>query len=230
MPDGSSHVRILAVAFAITFTLSCVSTAVAQSGRRVKNPTPAAVPLPEPTPPPAATPENPKPVLKLVLGMERPDGFTGISLNTYTGVLRSCAERLDEPLSVKVELAQHPMRRIEAINRAKTEKDAYVIWLQVRADEMSSNPTGTPNNAYIEYLVFAPTTAKLVTSGSTYPRRGVIASPRTTGVNGDRAFNEAARAAADKILAALQMHIPSHIYVRKDTPDDPLANLKRPTL
>ena len=89
------------------------------------------------------------------------------------------------------------------------EKNAYVVWLRVREDEMSNSTTRTPNNVYIEYFVFAPTTSKVFSSGSAYPRRrGIIPSSRT--INGDREVIEAARTVADKILSALQMHIPSH--------------------
>ena len=102
------------------------------------------------------------------------------------------------------------MSRGEASNRAKAEKNAYVVWLRVREDEMSNNTRGNPNNVYIEYFVFAPTTAKVVSSGSAYPRkRGIIPSSRTPGINGDREVIEAARTVANKILAAMQMHIPS---------------------
>jgi hypothetical protein len=96
------------------------------------------------------------------------------------------------------------------MNRAKAEKNAYVVWLSIREDQMSSRTTGTPNNVYIEYFVFAPTTSKVVSSGSAYPRkRGIIPSSRTPGINGDPEVIEAARTVANKILAALQMHIPS---------------------
>ena len=111
---------------------------------------------------------------------------------------------------MSVERVERPMTRNEAANRAKDEKDAYVVWLRVGEDEMGSTPTGAPSNVYIEYFVFAPGTAKVVSSGSAYPRKkGIIPSSRNPGVNGDREVIEAARAVANKILAAMQMHIPS---------------------
>jgi hypothetical protein len=148
-------------------------------------------------------------VLQIVIGIERFDSFSSISIVTYDDVLRSCAQRLDEPQSVTVERVERSMSRSEASNRAKAEKSAYVVWLRVREDEMSSNTTGTPNNVYIEYVVFAPITSKVVSSGSAYPRKRGTISSRTPGVNGDREVIEAARTVANKILAALQMHIPS---------------------
>jgi hypothetical protein len=212
MSVSSPFPRTLAFSFVFIIALGCAATAAAQSGRRAPKSTPAppAASTPEPTPTPVAASEQPKPVLQIVVGIERYDSFSSISIGTYNDVLRSCAQRLDEPPSVSVERVERPMSRGEAVNRAKAEKNAYVVFLRVREDEMSNNTTGTPNNVYIEYVVFAPTTAKVVSTGSAYPRRrGIIPSSRTPGINGDREVIEAARTVANKILSALQMHIPS---------------------
>ena len=210
MSDGSPFPRAFAFSFAIIFALSCAATAAAQSGRRApkSSPAPVAAPTPEPTPAPIAS-EQPKPVLQFVIGIDRYDSFSSISIASYNAALRSCAQRLDESPLISVERVERSMSRGEASNRAKAEKSAYVVWLRIREDEMSSNTTGTPNNVYIEYVVFAPTTGKVVSSGSAYPRkRGIIPNSRTSGINGDSEIIEAARAVANKILAAMQTHIP----------------------
>jgi hypothetical protein len=214
MSDGSPFSRLLSLGFVIILTLSCISIATAQSGRRApKSPATATTPpLPDPTPAATVSQEKPKPALQLVVGIEKYDSFSSVSISTYDGVLRSCAQRLDESPSVSVERVERPMSRNEVTKRAKSEKIAYVVWLRLREDEMSSSPTGTPNNAYIEYMVFAPITAKLVASGATYPKnRSVTQSPRLPGPNGDQNFNDAARTTANKILSALQMHIPPNV-------------------
>lgn len=213
MSTSSTLLRNVAVSFAIVFALSCLSTAQAQSGRRVAKSTskPVAVANPEPTPAPAASAEKPKPVIRFILGMDQYDSFSSVSLNTFSGVRRSCGQRLDDPEWVKVEVVQRAMSRGDAISRARAEKDSYVVWLRIREDTMSSNQTGTPNNAYIEYTVFAPATAKIVTSGGTYPQHGnknVILGPRTSGIDGDYYLNKAARDAADRILAKFRLHVP----------------------
>ena len=212
MSVGSPIPRAFAFSFAIIFALSCFATVKAQSGRRAPKTTPATAPAPSPEPAPASAVklEQPKAVLQFVVGIERYDSFSSISIVTYNDVLRNCAQRLDESPSVSAQRVESSMSRNEATNRAKAEKNAYVVWLRVREDNMSSSPTGSPGNVYIEYVVFAPTTAKVVSSGSAYPRkRGMIPSSRT-GVNGDRDVIEAARSVADKILNAMRMHIPSH--------------------
>lgn len=211
MSVGSPFPRTFAFSLALIFALGCAGAVAAQSGRRApkSSPAPATVPTPEPTPAALVVSEQPKPTLQIVVGIDRYDNFSSISLSTYNEVLRSCAQRLDEPPSVSVERVERSLSRGEASNRAKAEKNAYVVWLRVREDEMSNSTTRTPNNVYIEYFVFAPTTSKVVSSGSAYPRRrGIIPSSRT--INGDREVIEAARTVADKILSALQMHIPSH--------------------
>jgi hypothetical protein len=214
MSDGSPFSRILSLSLVAIFVLCSASTITAQSGRRApkSQPSPADAALPEPTPVPAVAQEQPKPTLRLVVGIEKYGSFSSVSLSTYDGVLRTCAERLDELPSVSVERVERPMSRNEVMKRAKSEEIAYVVWLRVREDEMSSKTTGTPNNAYIEYMVFAPVTAKLVASGATYPKsRGINQSSRLPSPNGDREFNEAARTTASKILSALQLHIPPNV-------------------
>jgi hypothetical protein len=205
--------RVVSVAVFLALLVTCALAIAAQSGRRAPKTPPASAPAPPPgtTPEPVATPEPPKLVLHLVVGIDRYDNYSSITIGTYNDVLRSCAQRLDEPASVTVEQVNRPLSRYEASKRAKEEKNSYVVWLRVREDEMSSSTTGTPNNVYIEYFVFAPTTAKVVSSGSAYPRKkGIIPSSRTSGSNGDREVIEAARSVANKILSALQMHIPTH--------------------
>jgi hypothetical protein len=213
MSPRSILFRKLAVSFALVFALSCISSAAAQSGRRAPKsaPTPVPVPTPESSATPATSAEKPEPVIRFILGMDQHDSFSSVSLYASNGVRRSCAQRLDEPGWVKVDAVQRSMSRGEAITRAKSEKDAYVVWLRVREDTMSSRQSGTPNNAYVEYTVFAPMTAKVVTSGNTYPQqrsRGVILDPRTSSIDGDYYLNKAARDAADRILSKFSLRVP----------------------
>jgi hypothetical protein len=209
MSVGSPFPRTFAFSFALIFALGCAATAAAQSGRRAKSPpAPAVVPTPDPSAAPIVL-EQPKPTLQFVVGIDRYDSFSSVSIASYNAVLRSCSDRLDESPLVSVERLERSMSRNEATNRAKAEKNAYVVWLRLREDNMSSSPTGTPNNVAIEYVVFAPTTGKVVSSGSAYPRkRGIIPGSGTSGINGDSEIIEAARAAANKILSAMQAHIP----------------------
>ena len=213
MPSSSSFLRSLAVSCAIFGALGCLSFATAQSGRRAtKSQPPVAVPTPEPIPTPSVPSDAIKPLFRLVVGMEQYDSFSNVSLNTFKSVMRNCSQRLEDPAWIKVDVEQAPMSRGAAQKRAKTEKDSYVVWLRLNEDNMGS----TPNRNYIEYTVFSPGTAKVLISGATYPRisRTIVPVP-TSGINGDDKLNQAARDAADKIIAKFRGRIPQS--------DDPQA-------
>ena len=212
MLSNSNFLRSLVVSFAICCALGCLSVTTAQSGRHASKSKPSvALPTPEPASTPTASAEAPKPLFRLVVGIDKYDPFSSVPLHTFSAVMRNCARRLEEPNWLKVEVAQASMSRGDAVKRAKAEKDSYVVWLHLREDTMSSNQPGTVNNAYVEYAVFAPVTAKILISGATYPRRGnanVVLGPTTSGMDGDYNLNKAARETADKIIAKLRGRIP----------------------
>jgi len=212
MPKRSRNSSALYSIFCATLLLSCVLAVVAQSGRRVrKTTTPAPIPTPEATPTPTTPSEKPKPAFTFIVGLEKYSDFSRISLNAYSGVLRSCADRLDDSPTVKAEAATNDMSRADAVRQAKAEKEAYIVWLQLRPNTFSGQ-TGVndnPYNVYVEYTVFAPTTAKLMTSGNTYPeayRNKQIRLP-TSSTNGDYYLNQAARGAAERILDHFHLHL-----------------------
>lgn len=207
MPKRSPSSSAFYAIFCATVLLSCALAVVAQSGRRARKSTPVPVSTPEPTPAPSKPAEKPKAAFTFIIGMDKYGDFSRIPLYVSSGVLRTCAGRLDDPDSVNVQIATRDIGRADAILRAKSEKEAQVVWLQLVPETLSgrAGPNDDPYNVYIEYLVFAPTTAKQVTSGRVFPgayrNRGVIVSPKTSGVYGDHYLNQAARAAAERILA-----------------------------
>jgi len=144
--------------------------------------------------------------IHFIVGMDRLSGVNTPLYYTET-ILHSCAEHLRDSEVFTVEVIQRDMGRGEAINRAKKEQDSYVVWLQLRSDSLRNNTQNIDlNDVVLEYWVFNPTTATLKTSGRTYPgayrRKGVIVNPRTSGIYGDYVLKEAARDAAERILAA----------------------------
>lgn len=186
----------------------------AQSGRHVRKPTPAApIPTPEAEPTPTPTPERPKPTINFLVGMDRFAAFSRVSLNAYSGVLRNCADRLDDSLSVKASTTSGDLSRSDAVRKAKAEKEIHVVWLQLRENNLRSE-TGVnddPYDVYIQYAVFEPVTGKQVTSGSTYPdayRNKRIRVPTSTG-DGDYYLNQAARGAAERILDHFHARVPN---------------------
>ena len=188
---------------------------VAQSGRRVRKSEPAAVPVPSPEATQAPTPAaKPAPAFTFIVGMEKWGEVSRVSLYTYSGVLRSCVDRLNSSGSAKADPASNDMSRGDAVRQAKAEKETYVVWLQLRA-----NNYGRPSvyddasNVYVQYSVLAPVTAKQVTSGNTFPeayrKSGVIVPSSTT--QGDYYLNQAARGAAERILDHFHLRIPGTV-------------------
>jgi len=194
--------------FLVVFVL-CTSSAIAQSGRRTNKPATSATPIPEPTPT-VRTKAEEKSDLAIILGLER-DMFSGLGYYDHV-VLQSCADRLKHA-SVAVDVSDRDLNRGDAVKRAKAEKDAFVVLLKIRSDTAIENPTPDPNDLSIEYVVFAPTTAKVVTTGHSYPgnvRKGGVSIPVNPGRGNNAMYLEqllrqAAQDAAERILNALHV-------------------------
>jgi hypothetical protein len=197
----------------------CVFTSFGQSGRRARMPT-APVPAAEPTPEPVLTStkstDDEKTTLTLIVGIDRYSDVFDIPLSFYASVAGSCADRLDDSRSVRVSPTSESMSRSAAHKRAKDEKTAYVVSLQLRSDStrVGTQMTRDLNDVYIEYAVFAPTTAKIVASGTTYQRDksiGGVITRQPTGRNtiADHEYwlKQAARVAAERILASFSIHV-----------------------
>src|ERR1044071_5757075 len=165
----------------IAVLLVCAVTVQAQSGRRQVKPPPAA---PVPTPTPEATPVPKKEVkneLVFSLGADRDSSYASLPFTYYDAVLQGCASRLRAGSSADVDVSDHDVNRGEAIKKAKAETKAYVVWLNLTVDTMGSSY----NDLVLEYIVYAPQTAKIVTNGRAYPR-GRRAGPITVDPNGGR--------------------------------------------
>jgi len=136
--------------------------------------------------------------------MDKVGDFTRVSLYTMSSVLRNCADRFNDAPAASGTVSGQNMSRADAIRQAKAEKTSYIVWLQLRANNLRGE-TGVyddPNNVYLQYIVLAPQTAKQVTQGNTYPevyRNKKVRLP-TPSSDGDYYLNQAARGAAERIL------------------------------
>ena len=206
--------KTLRISLALTLLAICALAIVAQSGRRVRKSEPAVpVPTPEATPTPTLA-AKPAPTLTFIVAVEKFGEVSRVSLYTYSAVLRSCADRLNASSSVKADTSSHDMSRADAVRQAKAEKEAYVVWLQLRANNYGRPSVyDDPNNVYVQYTVLAPTTAKQVTSGNTYPEayRNTRGRVPTSTTQGDYYLNQAARGAAERILDHFHRRIPDTI-------------------
>lgn len=198
----------------MTLVAMCALAIVAQSGRRVRKPEPPA-PVPSPEATPAPTPAaKPAPTLTFIVAVEKFGEVSRVSLYTYSGVLHSCADRLNASSSVKADASSSDMTRADAVRQAKAEKEAYIVWLQLRANNYGRPSVyDDPNHVYLQYTVLAPTTAKQVTSGNTFPEayRNTRGRVPTSTTSGDYYLNQAARGAAERILDHFHRRLPGTI-------------------
>ncbi len=213
MMKKSRSLKVLASLFAAGLLLSVTFIATAQSGRRANKSTQTTPPpvVPATVPAAAPSPEKLGPRATLIVGLDRSDTFSRIPLSATSAVLTSCVDRLNDVASLKIVAENQSLSRSEAVKKAKASKEGdHVVWLNVTLDREASR-VGNPNlsDVIIEYIVFAPTTAKIVTSGRTYPEkyRNTSVNPTrgTQGLYGDFLYKEAAREAAERILRAFHV-------------------------
>jgi hypothetical protein len=106
------------------------------------------------------------------------------------------------------------MNRGEAVKRAKGETTGNIVWLQLNAFSMRSSPSQNYDDLEIEYVVFAPGTGKILTSGRGYQnanRKGPLVVSPPIGTNSvmvrEQLLRIAAEDVADRILKSL--HVPT---------------------
>jgi hypothetical protein len=205
------------VSLALLVALNCL-TANAQSGRRQAKPTPAApVPTPTPEPTPSPTPKrNENAANFLVARGDRGVNWSGVPLTFYEAARNGCADRLRDKTSYAVDVSQREMRRADAIQRAKAGKTTYVVLIDLVEDQMSGARSSSYIQLELEYVVFAPGTAKVVATGRTYEntaaRKGPISvgNPRGTSLPSYREaqLRRAGEDAADRILKSIHLSDP----------------------
>ncbi len=202
----------LGLSVALLTALCCLSI-YAQSGRR-KTPPPAAAPVPTPTPEPTPepTPKKDENAIMILVAI----GDRGVDMSRYPlsfneAAAMGCADRLTRRSSAVVDLSRQEVTRGEAIAKAKAGK-SYVVTINLIEDRMSASSSGYAD-LEVDYVVFAPGTAKVMASGRTYEnsqRTGpLVVGPRGRGVTlpsyREQMLRRAGEDAADRILKALHL-------------------------
>jgi hypothetical protein len=140
--------------------------------------------------------------------MQHTNLFDNARIANAGGALHTLEDRLDDHPGVKVAHLWGDITRSDAIRRAKSEKEAYVVLLELSLNRMAGASDG---ELRLAYWVFSPVTAKIKVSGTSYPHtyrtRGIL-DPRSAGIYGDHQVREASRDAAERILKAFQLHLP----------------------
>jgi hypothetical protein len=190
----------------------CVLSVQAQSGRRqVKHPPAAPVPTPTPEPTPVPKKVDKDSELFFFVGADQHDSFSTLPLSYHDAALRGCVDSLRAGSSASVDVTQKSLSRGEAIKRAKSEAGGYVVMLSLKFDSMARSY----DDLILEYLVLAPGTAKVVTSGRTYlngRRAGpVVVGPgsrgSTSGLYREQLLKQAGEEAGSRILKALHLNL-----------------------
>lgn len=205
-------------AFGVSLALlvaMCSLFVYAQSGRRQAKP-PAVAPVPSPTPEPTAepTPKKDANQISFFIGIgDRSANFSRYPLTYGEAAAVGCADRLRKGSSAAVDVSQREMSRGEAIQKAKSEQNGYVVLISLIEDAMSASSSSGYVEIQVEYVVFAPRTAKVLTSGRTYEnsgRRGPLVVPRTRGTTlptyREQSLRRAGEDAGERILKALHLN------------------------
>ena len=187
----------------------CALSVQAQSGRRKTQPAPAA-PIPTPTPEPTPVPKkDDKTDLLFFVGASRLSSYGSYPFSYYDAVLRGCAERLRAGSSASVDVTDKDLSRGEAIKKAKSEARSYVVLLTLSFDTLARSY----DDLILEFVVFTPGTAKVLTSGRSYQnanRKGPVIVPngRTSGLYREQMLRQAGEDAGSRILKALHLNTP----------------------
>jgi len=208
------NIRLVCICISL---VACAAVTHGQSGRRQQKVEPAAPipsPTPEPTPPPKS--EKKEPELIILVGAERNGSFSYYPYSYFDAAIDGCSEALSKNSAARVDPTNNSLNRGDAIKRAKSDSKTYVVLLQLSAENTGGAAATTNSvNTQIEvgYTVFAPGTAKVVTSGRTYPgsnRAGpVIVGPTGGGSSSvlyqEQLLKRAGEDAGNRILHSLHL-------------------------
>lgn len=144
-------------------------TALSQSGRRPKksDPTPAPPPV---TTAPTIDPEpiKPPPIISsiIIVGdlIQEGKSFS----NWVDKAVDACVNRLKERPVINA-VGSGSMKRPAAVERAKKETNAYILWLGIRVEDR--NMWGDSTIPYIDFIIFMPETAKILMEGRVDPNK-----------------------------------------------------------
>jgi hypothetical protein len=143
---------------------------------------------------------------------DRGASFARYPLTYVEAAARGCADRLRKDSSANVDVSQREMSRGEAIEKAKAETNTYVVLITLIEDAMSATNSSGYAELQVDYVVFAPSTAKVLATGRTYEnsaRRGPLVVPRTPGSTlptyREQSLRRAGEDAGERILKALHL-------------------------
>ena len=181
-PPARAAAPLFVAALALLSLAFCASalSARAQSGRRGQ-PKPAATPTPEATPkdgqgesesvPRGRASTKPPDVVVSFVVMEYDSTFTGVDFRAREDVMDSFMHRLGEARAVSASFQGRGSRK-EARDRAKAEREAYVVLFELDSDAMAGGGgiNADSRTLVIKTYVYAPKTGDLKFTDTIYQR------------------------------------------------------------
>jgi hypothetical protein len=143
--------------------------ALAQSGRRPKRDAPS-TPPPTVTTAPKVDPEPfnpPLPISSIIVVGDLIQEGKSFS-NQVDKAVDACVKRLKERPVINA-VGSGSMKRPVAVERAKKETDAYVLWLGIKMEDI--NMWGDSTIPYIDFIILMPQTAKILMEGRVDPNK-----------------------------------------------------------
>lgn len=166
--------------FLIVCVLSilCLSqAALAQSGRRQsKNISPSPPVTVEAKTEGEAKPPTAKaaPVASLIIGGDKLATSLYIPINSLGIAIDGCIEKLGKASGLVATSGGDSMNRKDAIEKAKKQEKAYVVWLELKIESYGSDSP----EFILEYSVLEPLTAKVKNFGHVYLDRAQVRNGR----------------------------------------------------
>ena len=215
---GSTHKRAAAILFILVL---CMASAIAQSGRRGTGGSTTTTATPSVSGPKATEKKSdPAPKLQLLVGIDGREVFTNIPNYVFDTVVENCVRRLGEAEIVFATSAGNSMNRAEARKAAKQETKRWVISLEVRSvyADAGKQVRNNQDELYVEFTVIEPETGNIKRSGRTNQliyqngRGGVTSPTRNGAIYSEYSIKQAAREAADRILAGFDIKVRESPY------------------
>jgi hypothetical protein len=201
------------ILLSISLIFACALLTQAQSGRRSTSTSSTTPTVSGPKTVEKAPAKAPR--IHLLVGVESRNPFTNIPYYLSDTVLDNCVRRLADSTDIVPNAVGRGMDRVDAVRRAKAEKEGYVVWLQIESDVIDSGKQqkNGPDELYVRYTIFEPVTAKVRQSGRTHQqiyktgRVGVSTPNKNSPVYSEYALKQAAREAAERILEAFDIRV-----------------------
>ena len=201
---------------AVCFMLACAIPVSAQSGRRSTNTSTTTTPSVSGPKTMEKTPVKAH-KLQLLVGVEDRNPLMNVPYYLSDTVLDNCVRRLNDAAEINAAASGRGLTRAAAIIRAKAQKEAYVIFLQIESDLTDSGKPSKngPDELYVRYTIFEPATARIKQWGRTHQQiykvgRGGVSAPtssKNSPLYSEYALKQAAKEAAERVLEAFEIKI-----------------------